>query len=187
MENYPKSETENEGSSLSAVMKELLNVATTRERRGVMNFQGAHIGKVIYINGTMNYYEHKERNTQENYTDEEVARALVRITGKGKPIDTKGKWAGALWALRWECNYPAKAQEFCERIRRLPLPEGLEVPCEYNNIRMLATLSFMNEDPRQMDKVRYSVHDQKDFFQLKEVAVALRQELQKIKDCEEGV
>ena len=52
---------------------------------------------------------------------------------------------------------------------------------------MLATLSFMSEDPRQMDKVRYSTNDQKDFFQLKEVAVALRQELRKVKDVEMGV
>ena len=151
------------------------------------HFEGAHIGKVVYNYGHINYYENKGEKRQEGYTDEEVARALANITGKGKPIDTKAKWAGTMWMLRWECNYPAKAQEFCERIRQLPLPEGLEIPCEYNNIRMLATLSFMSEDPRQMDKVRYSTNDQKDFFQLKEVAVALRQELRKVKDVEMGV
>ena len=77
--------------------------------------------------------------------------------------------------------------ELSEEVLAKELPEGTEIPCEYNNIRMLATLSFMSEDPRQMDKVRYSTNDQKDFFQLKEVAVALRQELRKVKDVEMGV
>ena len=136
------------------------------------------------IQNQNNYCGEKKETKQEGYTDKEVANALANIIGKGKPIDTKGKWAGALWMLRWECNYPARAQEFCERIKQLPLPDGLEFPCEYNNIRLLATLSFMNEDPRQMEKVRYSANDEKVFFQMKEVAVALGQELRKIREGE---
>ena len=160
------------------------------------NQRGCNISLVYVASGAQhvntiqnqnNYCHEKKETKQEDYTDEEVAKALVNIIGKGKPIDTKGKWAGALWMLRWECNYPARAQDFCDRIKRLPLPDGVEFPCEYNNIRMLATLSFMNEDPRQMDKVRYSPNDQKDFFQLREVAVALSQELRKIRDMEEEV
>jgi hypothetical protein len=42
----------------------------------------------------------------------------------------------------------------------------------------------MNEDPRQMEKVRYSANDEKVFFQMKEVAVALGQELRKIREGE---
>ncbi len=140
--------------------------------------------QVNTIQNQNNYCLEKKETKQEGYTDKEVANALVNIIGKGKPIDTKGKWAGALWMLRWECNYPARAQEFCERIKQLPLPDGLEFPCEYNNIRLLATLSFMNEDPRQMEKVRYSANDEKVFFQMKEVAVALGQELRKIREGE---
>lgn len=142
-------------------------------------FEGAHIGKVVYNYGTITFYENKEEKRREGYTDEEVAQALANIIGKGKPIDTKAKWTGALWMLKWECNYPAKAQEFCERIKKLPLPTGLEFPCEYENIRKTATLSFLNEDPRQMDKVKYSKNDEQDFFQMKTVAIALKQELKK--------
>ena len=36
----------------------------------------------------------------------------------------------------------------------------------------------MNEDPRNMDQVRYNKNDEQIFFQLRSVVVALREELQ---------
>lgn len=174
----------------------ILDLISRLQEQAARNQYGCPINIIYVASGAQhvntiqnqnNYCHEKREVKQDGYTDEEVANALVKIIGKGKPIDTKGKWAGALWMLRWECNYPARAQDFCDRIKQLPLPDGLEYPCEYNNIRMLATLSFMNEDPRQMDKVRYSPNDKKDFFQLKEVAIALGQELRKIREMEERV
>ena len=148
---------------------------------GIYNyFSGATINNLV-INGNMtkngpeNYNSQEKKNT---YSDTQIAQALSRIVGKGKAIDTKQKWAGALWLLRWECDYPSRAFDFCERIKSLPLPEDLEISCEYNNIRPLSTLSFMNEDPRQMENVRYSKNDESVFFQMKNVVNALRRELQ---------
>lgn len=150
------------------------------------NFYGP-VGSIVNNYGTIQSYspvfQGKEHGKEPDcYSDEDVARALTNIVGKGRPIDTKGKWAGALWLLRWECNYPAKAQEFCERIRQLPLPQELEYPCEYENIRKASTLSFLNEDARQMEKVRYSKNDEQEFFQLRAVAIALDKELKKGKE-----
>ena len=157
----------------------------------VNNFYG-NVNKVVNNYGTINdnsttnlYGENVEK--QRSYTDEQVAQALSNIVGVGKAIDSKQKWAGALWLLRWECNYPARAQEFCERIKALPLPGDLEFPCDYNNIRLQSTLSFFNQDPRQMDLVKYSPNDQKEFFQFREVAVALLDELRKTNDREIGL
>jgi hypothetical protein len=82
--------------------------------------------------------------------------------------------------LRWECNYPAKAQEFCDKISRLALPKDLEFQCDYNNIRALSTLSFMNEDARKLEQVKYSKNDEQLFFQMRTVVVALREELLKL-------
>ena len=62
----------------------------------------------------------------------------------------------------------------------LPLPDDLEFKCEYNNIRPLSTLSFMNEDARFLDKVRYSRDDEPVFMQMRDVVNALRAELVKI-------
>ncbi len=156
-------------------------------------FQGATIHNLV-INGTMNrngtenYYAGGAETApkQTAYTDEVVARALLNITGKGKALDSKQKWAGAHWLLRWVSNYPVRPLDFCERINGLPFEEELEIKCEYNNIRSLSTLSFLNEDPRQLDSVRYSKNDEQVFYQLKSVVVALSQELQKLKDPSTG-
>jgi len=146
-------------------------------------FQGAIIHNMV-INGNMSKsgtenYHNDDNNNNRKYSDHQVAEALANIVGKNKPIDSKQKWAGAQWLLRWECNYPAKSQDFCEKIATLPLPENLEYKCEYNNIRALSTLSFMNEDATRMDTVKYSKADEQVFFQLRAVALALHEELQK--------
>ena len=86
-----------------------------------------------------------------------------------------------MWLLRWECNFPAKAMDFCNRINALPLPADLEFKCEYNNIRMLSTLSFMNEDARDLENVKYKSDDKMAFLQMREVVIALRKELEKTK------
>lgn len=129
--------------------------------------------KVVYKEVQAGAYGHEEA------TDEQVARAIEAINGSGKPLNTKQRWAGVHWLLRWAYNYPAKPQEFCERVAQLPLPADLEYKCDYRNIRELSTLSFMNQDPREMDKVKPSKNDEQVFYQLREVALALMAELQK--------
>ena len=151
---------------------------------GIYNyFQGATIHNlVINVNMTKNGSENFQQSETSNknrvtYSDEQVARALANIVGKGKPIDSRMKWAGAQWLLRWRCNYPPKAQDFCDRINLLPFEGPLEFPCEYNNIRALSTLSFMNEDATHLENVKYSKNDEDVFFKLREVVIALDREL----------
>ena len=151
---------------------------------GIYNyFQGATIHNLV-INGNMtkngseNFQQSETSNKNRvTYSDEQVARALANIVGKGKPIDSRMKWAGAQWLLRWRCNYPPKAQDFCDRINLLPFEGPLEFPCEYNNIRALSTLSFMNEDATHLENVKYSKNDEDVFFKLREVVIALDREL----------
>ena len=117
---------------------------------------------------------------ERHYTDEQIARALTNIVGKGKAIDAKWKWAGALWLLHFVCNFPLKAQEFCDRIGQLPLPDDLEFKCDYNNIRPYSTLSFFSEDARQLENVKYSNNDRGTFLQLRPVVKALQEELMRV-------
>ena len=149
-----------------------------------VNSPGNFIAKEITISGTVNINGSNGAIQHNGFTDEQIAQALSRIVGKGKAIDTKQKWAGAHWLLRWECNYPSRAFDFCERINSLPMPEEPEIKCDYNNIRQLSTLSFMNEDPRQMELVKYSKNDEAMFFQMREVVYALQQELHNLSDME---
>lgn len=139
---------------------------------------GNNIAGTININGNV-YQGLSPHETNYHYTDKQIATALANIVGTGKAIDAKQKWAGAHWLLRWVCNFPIKPQDFCERIATLPLPKDLEFPCDYNNIRALSTLSFMDQDPRKIEDVKYSPNDRQAFFQMKSVVLDLMEELKK--------
>ena len=134
-----------------------------------------HVDTIINFNG-----EGNRKEQGQVWSDEQIAQAIEAICGEGKALDTKQKWAGVQWLLRWECNYPARAKEFCERIARLPLRKDLAYKCDYRNIREFSTLSFLNEDPRQINRVKYSKNDEAAFIQLKEVVVALQRELHQL-------
>lgn len=148
------------------------------QQGGIYNyFQGATINHFVINNGT--YQDQRRHSVQDNdYSDKQIARALQTINGDGKPIDMKQKWAGAYWYLRWACNFPPSARDFCERISTLPFNEQLMVNCELRNIRELTTLSFMNQNPCQMNKVKPSKNEEGAFRQCREVALALQKALE---------
>lgn len=141
---------------------------------------GAHIGNFIMDNhGTMNVHAHGGKDQEETEcSDEKIANAIAAICGDGKPLDSKRKWAAVHWFLRWAYNYPPTPKEFCERIATLPL-NSLPYKCEYNSIRHFSTLTFMNQDARQIDKVKPNKQDEPFFLQCREVVQALEKEMQK--------
>ena len=136
---------------------------------------GNLIAKEITINGGVHLGGSSEMG---GFSDEQIAQAIRAINGKGKPLNSKRKWAGVHWGLRWYCNFPPGAREFCERVKELPLGE-LEYECDYNCIRHEATMSFMDENARHMDKVKPSRQDHDFFLQCREVVLALAEELGK--------
>lgn len=122
----------------------------------------------------------KELNEDgEAYSDKQVAEALEACVGKGQVIDAKWKWAGAYWYLRWTCNYPVDAKDFCTKIRSLELNIPADYECSYESIRKICTLSFMDSDARRMDFARVSKNDQSMFSQCREIALKLADELGK--------
>ena len=122
----------------------------------------------------------KELNEEgDAYNDKQVAQVLEASAGKGLVIDAKWKWAGAYWLLRWACNYPVDAKEFCKKIRSLEMDIADEYDCSYESIRKICTLSFMDYDPRRMDSVRVSKNDQGMFSQCREIVLKLVDELEK--------
>ena len=113
------------------------------------------------------------------YNDKLVAQVLEASAGKGLVIDAKWKWAGVYWLLRWACNYPVDAKEFCLKIRSLKMDIAAEYECSYESIRKICTLSFMDYDPRRMDSVRVSKNDQGMFSQCREIVLKLVDEFSK--------
>ena len=113
------------------------------------------------------------------YSDKQVAQVLEACAGKGQVIDAKWKWAGAYWLLRWACNYPVDAKDFCKKIGSLEMDIAAEYECSYESIRKICTLSFMDYDPRRMDSVRVSKNDQGMFSQCREIVLKLVDEFGK--------
>ena len=122
----------------------------------------------------------KELNEDgDGYNDKQVAVALEACVGKGRVIDAKWKWAGVYWYLRWTCNYPVDAKEFCKKIVSLDLDIPADYECSYESIRKICTLSFIEYDARRMDLVRVSKNDQGMFSQCREIVGKLTDELGK--------
>lgn len=122
----------------------------------------------------------KELNEEgDAYSDKQVAQVLEASAGKGQVIDAKWKWAGAYWLLRWACNYPVDAKDFCKKIGSLEMDIAAEYECSYESIRKICTLSFMDYDPRRMDSVRVSKNDQGMFSQCREIVLKLVDEFGK--------
>jgi len=140
-----------------------------------VNSPGNFIAKEITFTGPVNIGGSTE---QGGYTDEQIAEAIIAINGTGKILNSKQKWAGVYWCLRWYCNYPSNVTDFCEKVKDLSLSE-LEYPCDQNNFRRIASMSFMNENPRYMDKIKPSNSEKEYFIQCREVVFALLTELGK--------
>ena len=122
----------------------------------------------------------KELNEEgDAYSDKQVVRVLEASAGKGLIIDAKWKWAGAYWLLRWACNYPVEAKDFCMKIKSLDMDIAADYECSYESIRKICTLSFMDYDPRRMDSVRVSKNDQGMFSQCREIVLKLVDEFGK--------
>ena len=89
--------------------------------------QGANFFAPIIINLTSDSASNvvncadvaEKKEPEQQNIDEEVSQALREITGEHKPIDSKQKWAGAYWYLRWAYNFPVDVQEFCNKIQAL--------------------------------------------------------------------
>lgn len=137
--------------------------------------QGNFIAREMTFSGPINIGTGGSDTTI--YSDEQVARALESIVGRGKPINAKWKWAGAYWFLRWACAYPVDVKDFCDKANGLPFSKQLEVGCDYRNVREVATLSFMGQDPRQMDKVKPSTNDLTQFAVCREIVLKLAESL----------
>ena len=136
---------------------------------------GNFIAKTIHI-GTLNMNGLTEQN---GFDDEQVSKALMACVGDDKVINNMRKWAGAYWCLRWKCNYPVDIKEFCTKIDSLKLDIPARLKCDYDNIRRICKLSFMEYDPFGKAEVKVSNMDREVYSWCREVAFKLAEELGK--------
>ena len=140
-------------------------------------------GNQIIQTQTNNYYgtvyQGKSESGLIGFSDEQVSKALQACVGKDKMINTKWKWAGAYWCLRWKCYYPVDPKEFCKKIKSLNLGLSDDLDCNYESIRKYCSLSFMNSDPFGKTEIRVSNMEKGTYSVCRQIALILGEELGK--------
>ena len=173
-----------EGENVEEFVHRMLGVAKHSLKRNETALEGMRLvlSEMGYTDADEDLDAWMDNKEEENksYTDRQIAVAIEEICGEGKPLNSKQLWAAVYWCLRWYCNFPVKGNDFCNRIAMLPFSRELEYECSYNNIRRLVTLSFMNQDARNMDVVKPSKMDETFFSQCRTVVLALVDSLERI-------
>ena len=140
-------------------------------------------GNQIIQTQTNNYYgtvyQGKCESGQNGFSDEQVSGALLACVGKDKAINTKWKWAGAYWCLRWKCFYPVDPKAFCDKIKTLAIGLPDDLDCSYESIRKYCSLSFMDSDPFGKTEIRVSNMDKGTYSVCRQIALNLGEELGK--------
>ena len=78
------------------------------------------------------------------YTDDMIARAIIELNGKEKPLCEKQLFLAVIKVLMAKCDWIGKWQSCCDRINALPAIKAteLEVKCDYNNLKAPSALKF---------------------------------------------
>ncbi len=111
---------------------------------------GMSVGQLIVENsGTNTYYDYRsaERKT-ETYSDEQIARAIAAINGKGKPLSLMKHFVGVICVLQ-SIGWPKKFATCCTRINQLPGHENFPVRCDSNAIKSTQALRFAAVDYKE--------------------------------------
>ena len=116
----------------------------------VLSKGGMSVGQLIVENsGTNNYYDYKSAERKaETYTDEQIARAIMAINGKGKPLSLMKHFVGVICVLQ-SIGWPKKFATCCTRINQLPGHENFPVRCDSNAIKSTQALRFAAVDYKE--------------------------------------
>jgi len=104
---------------------------------------------VVENNGTMTNHQHtKAEKAKECYSDEQIARAIVAVSGEGKPLSLMKHFVGVICALQ-SMGWPQKFATCCTRINQLPGHESYPVRCDSNAIKSTQVLKFASVDYKE--------------------------------------
>lgn len=108
------------------------------ENHGPVTYQAP-----VYANGN------EKREVKTKASSEDIAKALMDLNGKGKPIDSQTAWLGACCNLAWRHGFPRNLGDCCKAIDHLPLNVAeLEYECKYESIRRFGCWNFVKVDVR---------------------------------------
>lgn len=114
---------------------------------------------------------------QSAYTDDVVGRAIVALNGSKKPLCEKQLFLAIIKVLSCKCGWSGKWATSCERINQLPIAEGLEVKCDYNNLKSSIAFKFASQDYRDWATYEPTLGEREIFRKNKALAQLFEEEL----------
>lgn len=130
-----------------------------------------------------NEVERKEEPVKEaepnDYTDDVVARAIVALNGKYKPLCEKQLYLGIIKVLSNKCGWSSKWQTSCDHINELPLIKeaDLEVKCDYNNLKGPIGMRFASLEYSEWEDYEPKATERDIFLKNKALAHLFEEEL----------
>lgn len=121
---------------------------------GITNFfSGATIHNLVINSGsythsgttTNNLQYREEPQSVQPYSDEQIARAIMAVSGEGKPLSLMKHFVGVICALQ-SMGWSSKFATCCARINQLPGHEQFPVRCDSNAIKSTQALKFASVD-----------------------------------------
>ena len=147
---------------------------------------GVNIGQLIMDNhGTMEISNNMGGSGEERkpkVTEEHIARALIALNGKGKPIDSQRAWLGACCLLGWKYGFPRNLKDCCQQLEGLVDMGEVEFECKYDSIRMYGSWKFVKE--KYDDWEDYTPRDDERAMFEKSLSVAQSLEKEILKQAE---
>ncbi len=150
------------------------------QKGGIFNYFGGATIHNLVINGSIadsskyNNEKTEEKKVRPKYSDEQIARALLSINGKGKVLNNYQLWLGACCLLKGKYGFPKNLDKCCEKIMNLPFNgNSLDIECKYDSIRKFGYLKFVNEDVETWDEYQPKEDEKKLFFACQQVATEL--------------
>lgn len=110
---------------------------------------GNNIAHTIYQNYYGSVYNGKASQEQSSqYTDVQIAQAIIAVSGSDKPLSLKRHFVGIICALQ-SMGWPRKFATCCTRINNLPGCEGYPVSCDSNAIKSTQLMPFASVDYKE--------------------------------------
>lgn len=136
-----------------------------------------HHGPVTY-QAPIHNYSQERRETKTKVTNEDIAKTLIALNGKGKPVDTQTAWLGVCCYLAWKHGFPRNLGDCCKAIDNLPMNmEELEYECKYESIRRFGCWNFVKVDVSQWPSYTPRADEKQMFLKCLAVSQALEAKL----------
>ena len=165
--------------SLFAKLKDYFQGTTTINAPIIININSGGSTENNLHGNEVETKEEPKPASPSDYTDEVIAKAIMAINGKLKPLCEKQLYLGIIKVLSKKCGWSPKWQTSCDHINELPLIKDadLEVKCDYNNLKGPIGMRFASLEYPEWEDYEPKATERDLFLKNKAIAHLFEEEL----------